>query len=366
MPAKSDKKNRPVTQKDVAKRAGVSPSIVSYTINGGPRSVSEETRQRVLAAIEELGYRPNKHAQMLMREKWGSTQLKQFGIILGHGFEMLERPFYGAVLAGIYKEAHARGMRIRFIQFLEELRDPVLFNELVHPDEISGLLFLSIDEDIHSDPDRKMLERTIDRIPNVVCMERQWGNLPSVVFEKRDGAVKAISHLIKLGHRRIGYVGRPDARLKGYQQALFNNEIPFDSDLIDDSALVNSTAEGYAGFLQLMQIEYPPTAVFAVSDEVAIGVIRGAKDCNLRIPEDVALVSFDDIAVAPFLHPALTTIRNPKRRMGSHAVRMLVDRFENPESPPAVVLLPTKLVIRESCGARTGYNPNEEQTAAIE
>ena len=124
---------RRVTQKDVAARAGVSPSVVSFVLNNGPRSVSEDTRQRVLDAIEELGYRPDKQRQMVMREKWGSTELIEFGIVLGGGLEMLESAFYGAVLAGMFDEAYEAGKRVRFTQFWDRLKDPVLFNELIHP-----------------------------------------------------------------------------------------------------------------------------------------------------------------------------------------------------------------------------------------
>src|SRR5215475_10748110 len=122
--SESDRK-RSATQKDVAQRAGVSLSTVSYVLNNGPRSVSEETRQRVLEAIEELHYHPNKHAQQLISDKWDSKQLKHFGIVLCGGVEMLTRPFYGAVLTGIHQEAYRQGLRVQFTQFLEDLRDPI-------------------------------------------------------------------------------------------------------------------------------------------------------------------------------------------------------------------------------------------------
>lgn len=360
MSVDSNQKDRRVTQKDVAEKAGVSPSIVSYVINDGPRSVSEETRQRVLSAIDELGYRPNKHAQLLMREKWGSTKLKQFGIIVGGGFKMLERPFYGAVLAGIYEEAHAQGLRIRFIQFFDELKDPVLFNELIHQDEISGLLLLSIDLAINTDEDKELLQKAIDRIGNVVCMERQWENLPSIVFEKRDGVAKLMDHLIQLGHQRIGFIGMPDARLAGYRQALFMNNLTSNPDWIIHPGGTNATAEGYEGALQMLENDEVPTAIFAVSDELAVGVIRGLQDKGLNVPKDIAVVSYDDIDIAAYLQPALTTIRNPKRRMGSRAVRLLQDRAENSDDPPVAIVLPSELIIRESCGSRISYMAKED------
>ena len=134
-----------VTQKDVADHAGVSTSIVSYVINNGPRSPSAETRgDRVLRAIEELDYRPNKHAQMLMRRSLNRTGPRQFGIVVGGDSSMFTRPFYGDILAGIYAEAHRCQMRVRFLQFLDDLTDPILFNELIHPEEVSGCSLPSI------------------------------------------------------------------------------------------------------------------------------------------------------------------------------------------------------------------------------
>jgi len=116
-----------VTQKDVARRAGVSTSVVSYVINNGPRSISPATRRRVLQAIEELGYRPNKHAQLLLRSRLGAEQAtREFGIIVGGKRSIFTRPFYGDILAGIYQEAHRLHMRVRFLQFLGDLRPPAL------------------------------------------------------------------------------------------------------------------------------------------------------------------------------------------------------------------------------------------------
>lgn len=126
-----------VTQEDVARLAGVSRGIVSYVINNGPRSVAPETRERVLEAIAELGYRPNKHAQQLMREQWGSVAERDFGLILPN-VTLLQRPYYGTILASIYQTVHDFHYRIRFIRFFDELQNPALFNELIHREEILG------------------------------------------------------------------------------------------------------------------------------------------------------------------------------------------------------------------------------------
>ncbi len=181
---------RRVTQKDVAARACVSTSIVSYVINNGPRSVSDGTRARVLRAIEELDYRPNKYAQMLIRSQSEPEHaVRQIGIIIGGDASIFTRPYYAAILSGIYAEAQRLDMRVRFIQFLDDLNDPVLFNELIHPDEVSGLLLFAFDTFAPNEPERiqmreATLQRVTERVDNVVCLERKWGNLPAVIFDR--------------------------------------------------------------------------------------------------------------------------------------------------------------------------------------
>src|SRR5512135_171523 len=192
-------RKRSATQKDVARRAGVSLSTVSYVLNNGPRSVSEETRQRVLEAIDALQYHPNKYAQRLISDKWESRLIKQFGVVLCGGVEMLTRPFYGAVLTGIYQEAYRQGLRVRFTQFLEDLRDPILFNELVHVDEVFGLILVSLNLSLSywtTYPDiSDLLERIRMRVDNIVCVERAWGKWPAVMFDRVQAAHTAVAHL---------------------------------------------------------------------------------------------------------------------------------------------------------------------------
>src|SRR5262245_8237629 len=139
-----DKRN--ITQEDVARRAGVSRSIVSYVINNGPRSVSDETRERVLAAIRDLGYHPNKHAQMLSSN--GDTVTNKYiGIVLAEDY-MFKRPYYGSILASIHEHAHDIDYHIRFIRVFDDFNNPALFNELIHPNEIGGVILLGLDQAI--------------------------------------------------------------------------------------------------------------------------------------------------------------------------------------------------------------------------
>ncbi len=144
-PSTEQGQKKQVTQADVARLAQVSRSIISYVINNGPRSVSQETRDRVLDAIQKLDYRPNKHAQMLMQEKWDSVAANQLGVIIS-SVTMFKRPYYGEILAGLHEEAHRRNHHIRFIRLFEALRNPALLNQIVHKHEVSGLVLLALDQ----------------------------------------------------------------------------------------------------------------------------------------------------------------------------------------------------------------------------
>jgi len=352
--AESDRK-RSATQKDVAERAGVSLSTVSYVLNNGPRSVSEETRQRVLEAIDVLQYHPNKYAQRLISDKWDSKIIKQFGVVLCGGVEMLTRPFYGAVLTGIYQEAYRQGMRVLFTQFLEDLRDPILFNELIHGEEIFGLVLVSLNLSLsywNNYPDiPDLLERMHERVENVVCVERAWGKWPAVTFDRSNAAYIAVSHLAQLGHKRIGFIGAPDERLDGYRRAVFEYQLDPDPQLIEASKMYNSPEEGYQAIFRLLKLQQRPTAVFTASDEVAIGVLSGLGESKISVPQEIALASVDDIELSKYIYPALTTVRVPQTGMGIHAVRTLINNATQINEHPISQLLPTELIVRQSCGA---------------
>src|SRR5512140_3309009 len=213
-----------ITQNDVAERAGVSRGVVSYVINNGPREVAPETRERVLAAIQELGYRPNKHAQRL---KLGSDSAQRsLGIVAGgQSFNVLERPYYNIILAGLFEEAHRLGLEVRFFSFFEALIDPVFFNKNIHQDEISSLILI-LPAMITTHPDyAELLDQIADRIDNVVCLEEPIKGWPTVIFDRANAAHQAVEHLVKLGHERIAFLAIQDARLTGYRQTLQDHNL---------------------------------------------------------------------------------------------------------------------------------------------
>ena len=344
--------NKMITQKDVAERAGVSRGVVSYVINNGPREVAPETRERVLAAIQELGYRPNKYAQRL--KLGGASAQKTLGIVAGgQSFNVLERPYYNIILAGLFEEAHRLGQEVRFFSFFEALTDPILFNKNIHRDEISSLILILPAMITTNSEYVKILDQIEERIDNVVCLEEPIKDWPTVIFDRAMAARQAVEHLIKLGHQRIAFLAIQDGRLTGYRQTLLDYNLPYDESLIltPDPSHVLSSA--YDATVEILQMQPQPTAIFAANDESAISAIAALHDHDVKVPQDIAVVSIDNIDISKMIRPSLTTVDVPKRRMASYAMQVLVLKDQFKDQKAASIVVPTELIVRESCGAKT-------------
>ncbi len=345
------KQDGPVTQQDVAKRAGVSRAVVSYVLNNGPRNVSEETRQRVMQAIQELGYRPNEHAQRL---KQGSDAARNaIGIVTGgQSYNVLNRPYYNLVLAGLFDGAHEHHQHIRFFSFFDALKDPVFFNKNIHPDEISSLVLI-LPQMMNTPEHEALLDAMIERIDNIVCLEDSIRGLPAVIFDRAAAAYMAVEHLIKLGHQRIAFLAIEDQRKQGYRQALLEANLPYDESLIRVLSAMEPSPSAYRLTLELLDSDRMPTAIFAAHDEAAIGVIAALHDRGLRVPDDIAVTSIDDIELARMIRPALTTVSVPKSKIGVFAIQFLLSQREIRSPQAASIVLPVELIVRESCGAKS-------------
>lgn len=340
-----------ITQENVARQAGVSRSVVSYVINNGPREVATGTKKRVLEAIKDLGYQPNKYAQGL---KWGNNNAnKSIGIIAGgHSFNVLERPYYNIILSGLFEEAHRMGLDVRFFSFFEALLDPVFFNRNIHPDEISSLILILPGMILQQEEYIALLDQIADRIENVVCLEESIRGWPTVIFDRANAARQAVQHLIDLGHQRIAFLAIQDNRLDGYRLTLLENQLPYDERLvfvIDPSEVLSSA---YQLTEKILQTEPRPSAIFAASDESAISAIAALKDHSINVPEDMALVSIDNIGLSSMIRPSLTTVDVPQKRMATYAMQLLMMQKQFNQQQPASIVLPTELIIRESCGAK--------------
>jgi LacI family transcriptional regulator len=332
-----------ITQDDVARHAGVSRSIVSYVINNGPRKVSEATRNRVLAAIKELGYRPNKHAQMLSSTD-DQTAEKYIGIILA-GKHIFKRPYYGAILDSIHEHAHERDWHIRFIRVFDDFSNPALFNELIHPNEIRGVILLGLDQVLKTTDDKALIEEIIQRVDRVVCVDWEWPGVPSVHFDLHNAAYLATHHLLDSQRDRIAYIGPNDKRVSGYQQARWEKHLSHDVRLIYQG---NDAKSGYESCEHLIRSGLPVDAICAGTDEVAIGVLNCLYRNGFRVPHDIAIASIDNIDISGFMIPSLTTIDVPKHEIGLHAIDILVSDDVWKGSSAFAITVSTHLIVRES------------------
>lgn len=330
---------------DVSSKAGVSIATVSRTINK-PSSVTPMTRHKVQAAIDALGYRPSRVARRL-RVEHGSTHI--LGVIIPD----IQNPFFAELVRGIEDVAQTNGYTLILANVDE---DPVRQSrclETLRTESVDGVIFPPVTGENTS---IRMLHEA--GIP-VVCVDRRMDTLEcdTVVTDNIAGAKKAVTHLIQLGHRRIGYIGgmpivsSSRERRMGYETALQEHGIPIDPDLICEGT--RSKEQGRTLTHALMDISHPPTALLAGNNLMTLGVMATLRERQITIPEQVALVGYDDLPwnLALALNPPPTTVRQPTYQIGCRATRLLLSRIEEPQRPPTLVVLQPELKIRASCGS---------------
>jgi LacI family transcriptional regulator len=334
-----------ITQNDVARLAGVTRSMVSYVINGSGRSVAPVTRQKILDAISELEYRPNKFAQALSMGNKGVLADQNIGIVL-YNAEMFLRPYYAEILAGIHQAAHEKGFHIRFIRFFDEFKDPVLFSLLIHSEEICGLLLVALDQCIKTQEDNRLIERIQEQIDQIVCVDCRITGLSSVSFDRQTAAFQAVNYLFDQGYSDIAYIGESDQRITGFKQAFLERGEDISGLYIGAAA---DMASGHKAVQKLRQSRgVLPRAICAGSDEVAVGILLYLHEQKIAVPAETALISIDNIEMAEYTNPQLTCINVQKRAMGYRAVEMIVNRAAGRGENALTLLLPANLVIRKS------------------
>ncbi len=333
-----------VTRDDVARKAGVSPSTVSYVINGGPRPVSEATREKVLRAIAELGYRPNAVARSLRRQRTS---------ILGLIIPDIINPYFAQVAQGIEAAAFERDFTVVFCHTNYNLHQELTYIDHLFVERAAGVIWIPATGD--PAPAQKLMQYGIPTV--VVDREIEKVSFPSVVADNFRGGYLATQYLISLGHERIACIVRPvrlshsQDRLQGYLKALEDNHLPVDERLIASGGY--RLENGYQSMQELLSVDPPPTAVFTYNDIMAIGALRALKEKGVRVPQDFSVVGFDDIPEAAYSCPALTTVRQEKYEMGAQSVALL-QRLINGETFDEVpkVAVGVELVIRESTRPR--------------
>lgn len=329
------------TLEEVAQLAGVSRSTVSRVINDHPH-VRAETRERVWEAIRKSGYQPHAIARSLVTKR---THI--IGVVIPEAVTTLfTDPFFPILLRGATEACNEHGYQVMLSLFPVSADRQEIYQRSVRNAYLDGVIVASAALDDPLIPD---LLR--DGVPFVCVGRHPDGRVYSVDVDNIGGARMAVDYLIRLGHRRIGALtGRLDTaqgqdRLEGYRQALATHKIPLEEDLIVEGDFTESS--GTIGVQRLLPAE--PGAIFVASDTMAVGAMKALRQAGLEVPRDIALVSFDDIPVASAIEPPLTTVRQPIGRLAALAVEMLLDLIEHPGSGPQRIVLPTQLLIRESC-----------------
>jgi LacI family transcriptional regulator, galactose operon repressor len=333
---------RAPTMNDVARLAGVSQTTVSFILNKTPNiSIPEETRERVLAAVEKLGYRPNALAQGLRMQRSNII-----GFIID---EIAITPHAGKTIEGAQDVAWENDQILVLVNTKSNRQIEEAAVEMLLERQVEGVLYATM---YHR---RVRVPDALREVPTVLldCFVED-GSFSSAVPDEFNGGRTATEYLLKKGHRRIGYLNNTDpipatfGRFEGYKAALAAYEIPYDERLV--CAEQSDSGGGYRGALQLMQQPNPPSALFCFNDRMAMGAYDALRKLNLRIPEDVAVMGFDNQElIAAYLFPPLTTMELPHYQMGAWAVNYLLKMIENPgEAAPVQEKIECRLVERGS------------------
>lgn len=332
-----------LTLEKIGELAGVSRATVSRVVNRQP-NVRPEVRERVLAVIAATGYQPNLAARSLASNRTGLI-----GLIIPRILQSLfTDPYYPRLLQGVAQVCNDYGVILSLFMFHSEDEEDRLYPRVLRPGVLDGVVVVSSQEE---DP---LIARLAESdMPFIVIGRPTDATAVSYVdVDNVTGAHTAVSHLVHQGRRRIATItGRLDMsagvdRLLGYRQALAEHGLPIDENLIIGGEFDEVVA--YNAMLRLLPQQ--PDAVFVASDAMALGVLHALRTEGIAVPAKIAIVGYDDLPAAAISLPPLTTIRQPIRRFGVLAVETLIGIIENGPEPPRHIVLPTELIVRETCG----------------
>ncbi|ELJ8716092.1 substrate-binding domain-containing protein [Vibrio cholerae] len=327
------------TMKDIARLAGVSTSTVSHVINKS-RFVSDEIAERVNNAAQQLNYAPSALARSLKMNR-----TKTIGMLVTTS----TNPFFGEVVKGVERSCYHQGYNLILCNTEgDNQRMKASINTLLQK-RVDGLLLMC------STLEGERLD-VFDRYPDIPIVVMDWGPILFASDKIQDNSLQggyiAAKHLIECGHKEIGCITGPlirhqaQMRYEGYKRALAEAGIAINPDWIVESDF--ECEGGYQAFEKLYERGKLPSALFVSNDMMAMGVIQAASQRGLRVPDDLSLIGYDDVHIAKFMTPALTTIHQPKYRLGKAAVDTLLYRLENPDTTAQVVQLEPTLVVRNS------------------
>lgn len=334
-------KNDQATIRDLALKLNISISTVSRALRNAP-DVNPETKKAVLELAAALNYEPNRVAQSLRIKKTNTI-----GVVVPE----IAMHFFSTVISGIQEYAAKHGYSIMICQSMESLETEISNIHMLVANRVDGLL-ISLSSQTKSVAHLEQL--IVKKIP-IVLFDRIDDSLAvsKVVVDDKEGAFKAVDHLIKTGCKRIAYIGGPSnlyiskQRGAGYKTALQQHQFPLQDELIifcdDLHADIEQTVTS------LLQLPEPPDAIFCMNDPIAIVTMQQLKLRNIKIPDQISVVGFTNEPVSQFIEPALTTVAQPASLMGLTAAKLFIEQMEDKENfKPTVHVLPTELIVRNS------------------
>jgi LacI family transcriptional regulator len=330
------------TLEEIAQMAGVGRSTVSRVLNNDPR-VRDATRERILEIVRRENYRPNFAARTL-----ASGRSDVIGAVVPMSLpSVFSDPFFPRFLEGVAVACDlADALLMLWLALPETERRQV--DKVLGAGHVDGLIIAA---HVIDDPLVEALRRGSKRF--VLYGRYPADDVSYVTVDDRAGARSIVSHLLRVGHERVATIAGPQHmfeardRLEGYHDALRDFGLQPSPELVVEGDW--SEASGYAAMRRLLAAK--PDAVFAANDSMALAALRALNESGVRVPEEIAIVGFDDIPAAAAADPPLTTVRQPIRRLGEVATQTLLELIEEPSGPPRRVILPTELVVRTSCGS---------------
>jgi DNA-binding LacI/PurR family transcriptional regulator len=338
------------TSQDVAKLAGVSIATISRVINGYPH-VSATVRRKVLRAVKTLNYQPNRTAQRLRAKR-----SRVVGLIISD----IQNPFFTSVVRGIEDLAYQQGYSVVLCNSDEDPQKEHLYIDVMCAEDVAGVIIASASEaSAH-------VQALLDRNIPVIAIDRRVRSrqVDSVLVANVQGTIAAMSHLLSMGHREIGYVGLPldrtpgRERYAGYRRALRAHGLKASRGLV---CFGNAKQQGgYECAARLLKANPSLTAFFVANNLMTLGALGAIQEAGLKIPADVSVVGFDDMPWAPLLQPPLTVVAQPTYELGQKAVELLLARIKQPDKPVTHVELNPTLIPRASTGPSSRANTSDD------
>ncbi|GAB4495502.1 MAG: LacI family DNA-binding transcriptional regulator [Anaerolineales bacterium] len=328
-----------LTLEDIARLSGVSRSTVSRVVNGD-ENVSPATRERVLNVIQQHNYQPNPAARRLAAGRTHTLGL----VIADRTGTAFSNPYFSPIIQGVSNACNQQEYSLML--WLSNLQhEQRILRQLTSTNLVDGVI---VSFTLANDPMIETLARGI--LPFVVIGHHPTPAIHSVDLDHRKAAGLATRHLLQHGYRRIATISGPLSQIAGQERLQGFRQTLSEAGLLDERLIAAGNFDETSGYTAMQKLlPQNPQGVFVANDVMAAGAYRAIKEAGLKIPDDIAVVGFDDIPLAAQLQPPLTTIRQPMQTLGTLAVQRLLDILHQPDTPPQQLLLPPELIIRQSC-----------------